>query len=161
MNPASSSNSRRNWLIPAVCAVACVALGTASGLLTASGPTQWYQALQKPPGNPPPWVFGPVWTMLYTLMGIAVGRLIVRKAWSAVRLFVVQLLLNLAWTPVFFGAHQIVAALVIIILLWLTLLLTIRQAWKVDRISAWLLIPYLAWVSYATYLNGAIAWLNR
>jgi len=155
------SNSVGKWLWPIAGAIICLGLGIASGLSSASGPTEWYQNLQKPPGNPPPWVFGPVWTILYLLMGIALGRLIHLKAWPVVVLFVIQFLLNLAWSPMFFGAHQIMAALIIIVLMWITISRTILAAKKVDPVSAYLLIPYLLWVSYATYLNAGIFYLNR
>jgi tryptophan-rich sensory protein len=94
-------------------------------------------------------------------MGISLGRLINLKAWSPVKLFAAQFVLNLIWTPVFFGAHQILIALAILFLLWILLAVTIKSAKKVDSISGWLLVPYLLWVSYATYLNAGIAWLNR
>ena len=126
-----------------------------------SGGGEWYQDLQKPPGNPPAWLFGPVWTVLYLLMGVAAGRLIHRRASGAVTLFVIQFLLNLAWTPVFFGAHAIGWALVIIFGIWGFLAFTIRSADKADHLSAVLLLPYLLWIMFATYLNAAIGWLNR
>lgn len=125
------------------------------------GDGSWYRALEKTPGTPPSWVFGPVWSVLYVMMGVAAGRLIYRRAWPAVRLFGLQFILNLAWTPVFFGAQQVALALAVIFALWLALLGTILAAHKRDRLSAWLLLPYLAWVSYASYLNVGIFLLNR
>ncbi len=148
------------WLWPVCGAVLCLALGIASGLSTAGGADGWYQSLAKPPGTPPSWVFGPVWSVLYLMMGVALGRLVVRKAWPAVWIFAAQFALNLMWTPVFFGAHQIAAALLVITAMWVGLAFTIRLAGKSDKISAWLLAPYLAWVSYATYLNAGFLWLN-
>ena len=149
------------WIWPVVGALVCVGLGTASGLSTVSGGGEWYQSLEKPPGTPPPWLFGPVWTVLYVLMGIAVGRLIHLRANGTVTLFVIQFVLNLAWTPIFFGAHAIGWALVVIFSIWAFLALTIRSAEKHDPLSAMLLVPYLIWIMYATYLNAGIAWLNR
>lgn len=142
-------------------ALVCLGLGIASGLLSAGGGGEWYQGLVKPPGTPPPWVFGPVWTVLYLMMGVALGRLVDRKAWSAVWVFCVQFALNVAWTPVFFGAHQAGVALGIIIALWGGIVVLIRMVRRVDGISAGLLLPYLAWVSYASYLNAGFYWLNR
>ncbi len=149
------------WLWPAAGAVVCLGLGIASGLSTTSGGGEWYQSLRKPPGTPPPWVFGPVWSVLYILMGIAAGRLIHRGAGKAVTFFAIQFILNLAWTPVFFGAHLMMGALLILFGLWGFLAFTIRAAEKADHPSAVLLLPYLFWVMYATYLNADIAWLNR
>jgi tryptophan-rich sensory protein len=125
------------------------------------GDDTWYQVLVKTPGTPPPWVFGPVWSVLYVMMGVAGGRLIFRRVWPAVGLFGLQFVLNLAWTPVFFGAREPGMALLVILALWVSVLGTIFLARKWDRVSAWLLVPYLAWVSYATYLNAGIFWLNR
>ncbi len=161
MTDSPSSGKVSAWVWPIVGAVVCLGLGLASGLSTVSGGGGWYQELLKPPGNPPSWLFGPVWTVLYLLMGIAAGRLIHRKASGAVTLFVIQFVLNLAWTPVFFGAHAIGWALAIIFGIWGFLALTIRSAEKADHLSALLLIPYLFWIMYATYLNAAIGWLNR
>lgn len=149
------------WRWPILCAFGCVMFGTLSGLLTVPGIGSWYRGLTSPPGTPPGWVFGPVWSVLYLAMGVALGRLIFQKAWNAVRLFGVQFCLNLAWTPVFFGAHLAGVALVVIALLWMTLLATILLAKKTDRVAAGLLVPYLAWVSYASYLNAGFFFLNR
>jgi len=149
------------WLWPIVGVIVCLGAGLAVGLTMEGGGGEWYQDLTKPPGNPPPWVFGPVWSVLYVLMGIAAGRLIHRRAMGTVTLFVIQFILNLAWTPVFFGAHAIGWALAVIFCIWGFLALTIRSAEKVDHLSAVLLLPYLFWIMYATYLNAAIGWLNR
>lgn len=150
------------WLWPLVCAIACLACGSASGILGGSGGGgAWYQSLAKPPGTPPPWVFGPVWSVLYLLMGVFLGRLIVRRAGKATAFFGIQFLLNLAWTPVFFGLQQPGVALVVILLLLFFLILTIRISRKHDKPAALLLLPYLAWVAYATYLNAGFFILNR
>ena len=148
------------WAWPVAGAVVCLALGIASGLSTGGGADSWYRQLAKPPGTPPPWIFGPVWSVLYLLMGMAWGRLIARRAWPAVGGFGIQFGLNLAWTPVFFGLHEIGAALAVIIALWLGLVATMAIAWKPDRMAVWLLAPYLLWVSYATYLNAGLFRLN-
>jgi benzodiazapine receptor len=152
--------SKGKWLWPVAGALTCLGLGTASGLSTVGGDSEWYQSLRKPPGTPPSWVFGPVWSVLYLMMGVVVGRLIHRRAWQAVAVFGIQMVLNLAWTPVFFGIKDSVVALVILAAMWLGLLSTVLLARDADRISAWLLIPYLAWVSYAGYLNAGFLWLN-
>lgn len=161
MTDSPSQGKVSAWAWPVAGALVCLGLGLASGLSTVSGGGEWYQDLQKPPGNPPGWLFAPVWTVLYLLMGVAAGRLIHRRASGTVTLFVIQFLMNLAWTPVFFGAHAIGWALVIIFGIWGFLAFTIRGADKVDPLSAFLLLPYLLWIMYATYLNAAIGWLNR
>jgi tryptophan-rich sensory protein len=149
------------WGWPLLGAVTCLALGTASGLSTAGGVGSWYRDLVKPPGTPPSWVFGPVWSVLYLMMGTALGRLIVRRNWTAVVAFAFQMILNLAWTPVFFGAHRIGVALLVIVSMWLGLWVTILLARRSDRLAAGLLMPYVVWVGYATYLNAGFYWLNR
>ncbi len=156
-----TGKSKGRWVWPLAGAVLCLALGTASGLSTVGGDDSWYQGLVKPPGTPPGWVFGPVWSVLYMMMGIALGRLIHRRVKAAVCVFGMQMVLNLLWTPVFFGMHQIAAALALIGAIWLGVAATISLAWKTDRVSGWLLVPYLTWVSYASYLNAGFFWLNR
>lgn len=152
------------WAKIILCTLAIVALGTISGLSTASQITTWYAELNKPSWNPPSWIFAPMWTTLYIMMGIAFARVwhtAPSKARNtAMGLFVVQLLLNLIWTPVFFGMHQIGIALIIIITLAILIVLTIRLFMKIDNIAGYLLIPYLLWVSFASFLNFTIYQLN-
>jgi tryptophan-rich sensory protein len=126
----------------------------------------WYPTLVKPAFTPPSWVFGPVWTTLYLLMGIAAflvwqKGLRLRAVRVALAWFLVQLVLNALWSPVFFGLHRIGWALVVIVLLWAAIVVTIRHFACVSRVAALLLVPYLLWVSFATVLNAAIWWLNR
>jgi len=127
-------------------------------------PDQWFAALAKPSWQPPNYLFGPVWTTLYLMMGIAAGLVWLRGPSPAVRaalvVFAGQLLLNALWTPVFFGAHALGAALIVIVLMWLAIALTIALFWRVRPLAAALLLPYLAWVSFATALNAALWRLN-
>lgn len=137
------------------------AIGTLSAVT--SIPT-WYAALNKPSFNPPSWVFGPVWTVLYTLMAVA-AWLIWRtpaspRRTTALWLYAVQLVLNFLWTPVFFRYHDLGLALAIIVLLWLAILATTIRFWPLSRPASWMLLPYLAWVAFATALNFAIFRLN-
>jgi tryptophan-rich sensory protein len=131
-----------------------------------AGSEAWYSAIQKPSFTPPSWVFGPVWTGLYILMGIA-AFLVWRQGLGsrAVRValawFLGQLALNALWSWVFFGWHRIALALVVLALLWIALAVTLGRFAKVSRTAAGLLTPYLAWVSFAGVLNASIAWLNR
>jgi tryptophan-rich sensory protein len=127
---------------------------------------EWYRLLQRPPGTPPGWVFGPVWTALYLMMGLALALLWQNPASKpgarrAIILFIVQLLLNLSWTPVFFGLQRIDIALGLIVALWVAIVVAIAAARPVSRAAAWLLVPYYAWVSYATYLNAGFFLFNR
>jgi benzodiazapine receptor len=128
-------------------------------------PGEWYRQLVKPPLNPPPWVFGPVWTLLYILMGLSAWLVWRRPGWPAARaplgLFGVQLFLNALWSWLFFGWHRVDLALVDIVLLWAAILGTLVAFGRIRRTAAWLLGPYLLWVSFAVYLNAALWWLNR
>ncbi len=130
-----------------------------------SRPGEWYAALEKPIWNPPAWIFGPVWTLLYILMAVAAWTVWRRGGFAAQRwplgLFLLQLLLNAAWTPLFFGMRQIGPALLLLLLLVPTLTATLRAFWRIHRPAGALLIPYLAWVSFATLLNAALWWMNR
>ncbi|WP_243370396.1 TspO/MBR family protein [Microvirga solisilvae] len=142
-----------------------VAVSVAGGLVTRAKIPTWYAGLEKPSFNPPNWVFGPVWTTLYALMAYALWRILslpksTPGRTGAVALFFVQLALNSAWSFAFFGAQSPLMGLVVIATLIVAILATIVAFWKLDRIAAWLLVPYLAWVSYATLLNGSIWQLN-
>lgn len=128
-------------------------------------PGAWYASLQKPAWNPPAWLFGPVWTALYTMMALAAWLVWRRGGFAAQRrplvLFLVQLVFNAAWTPLFFGLHQPGLAFAEILLLWLAIVATVAAFWRADRAAAWLLVPYLAWVSFAAALNFTLWQLNR
>ena len=124
----------------------------------------WYDALVKPPLNPPNWVFGPVWTLLYVLMGVAFYR-ILRSPDSARRsraiwLFAAQLLFNTAWSFAFFAAHSPLLGLVVILPLEVLILATIDAFRRIDGVAAACLVPYALWVAFATYLNAALFALN-
>ena len=147
-----------------ISALAMLLLGGLGGYLTASSIGSWYSTLNKPPGTPPNWLFGPVWTALYLMIGTSFALIWHQKSLGKNRLtalFLTQLILNLAWTPIFFGAHQIALALLVIVLLWISILLTIRAFAKQSKPAAYLLVPYLIWVTYATYLNAGHAYLNQ
>jgi translocator protein len=126
----------------------------------------WYEALKKPVFTPPGWVFGPVWTVLYLLMGTALF-LVWRKGFSnaagktALAAFILQMIFNVIWTPIFFGFKQPLIALGVIFMLWLAVITTIQSFWKVSRTAGILLLPYIIWVSFAAILNGGIYMLNR
>ncbi|MBI2676928.1 MAG: tryptophan-rich sensory protein [Candidatus Yanofskybacteria bacterium] len=142
--------------------------GVVGSFFTVSAIPNWYAGLVKPALNPPGWVFGPVWVALYFLMGISLWliwsfegtRDKTRNKTKALWLFAAQLALNAIWSPVFFGAHSIGGALAIIVLLWAAIVLTIFTFAKVSKMAAWLLVPYILWVSFAVYLNFSIWRLN-
>ena len=148
-----------------VCILAMQVLGGLGAFITVGSIDSWYSTLNKPPGTPPNWLFGPVWATLYALIGISFAIVWHKTSDPAqfrecVRVFVLQLILNLLWTPIFFGAHQMTAALLVIVALLFAIGMTIFQFRKVSLLAAGLLVPYLLWVSYATYLNGGYVMLN-
>ena len=142
-----------------------VAIGATAGFFTVTGVDSWYQTIHKPSWNPPGWVFGPVWTTLYILMGIGLflvwkpdaGNSIKKKA---IILFAVQLMLNFFWSFIFFNQQQIGWAFMEIIVLWVMILATIFAFGKISKTAAWLLVPYISWVSFAAMLNYTIWRLN-
>lgn len=141
----------------------CLMAGVAGSLATTSKVPTWYASLNKPSWNPPSWVFAPVWTTLYTMMGVA-AWIVWRRAGSpyhrAFLFFWIQLVLNTAWSFLFFGLEQPGLALADIVLLWLSIAATLRAFRKWSGAAALLLTPYLAWVSFAACLNFAIWRLN-
>ena len=128
------------------------------------GPGEWYAGLNKPTWNPPGWIFGPVWSALYTLMGVAAWLVWRQGGWSAQRVplcrFLVQLALNAIWTPLFFGLQRPDLAFAEILLLLLAIVWTLAAFRRVHRTAAWMLVPYLAWVSFAAVLNGTLWRMN-
>ena len=155
---------RTNNLFKLILAIAISeAAGIIGSVFTVSAIPNWYAGLVKPAFNPPSWVFGPVWAILYLLMGVALW--LIWKSDSpqkikAIWLFAAQLVLNAIWLPVFFGLHSVGDALAIIVLLWAAIVLTIFVFAKISKTAAYLLIPYILWVSFALYLNYSIWVLN-
>jgi len=142
------------------------AVGASGAVFTAQGLASWYETLQQPALAPPNWVFAPVWTTLFALMGVAVW-LVWRRVDSAPRgarvaigVFVAQFVFNLAWSAAFFGAQNVALGLAVIALLWALIVATILAFARVDRRAAALLVPYLLWVSFAAYLNYEFWVLN-
>ena len=138
-------------------------VGLSSGSITAVAVREWYPSLVAPPGRPPNWLFAPVWTALYVAIGVAAWRVWRQPLPNrrALRRWGWQLLFNAAWTPAFFGLHSPALGLAVILPLLVLIALTIRSFVHLDRIAGWLLLPYLAWTTYATYLNLGFWWLNR
>ena len=151
------------WALVTVPAI--VFLGFLSGRLANSGfGNRWFDALLKPDFMPPGWAFGVAWTILYILMGLALAIVIhargARGRGLAITLFLVQLLLNLTWSPLFFRAHQVDNALVLIQLLFVLVAVTTFVFWRIRQMAGLLLLPYLAWLGFASALNYEIGRLN-
>ncbi len=156
--------------------VAAIAVSEAAGVIgsffTTPSIAGWYAGIVKPTLNPPAWVFGPVWTALYALMGISLfliwkqhpyilENIRMLRLWKlGIALFFIQLILNTLWSIIFFGLHSPGGAFIEIIFLWLAILATIIAFAKISRPAAWLLVPYILWVSFAMYLNYSIWMLN-
>lgn len=144
---------------------ASFAAGAIGSLATFANVRTWYPLLHKPSWNPPSWVFGPVWTVLYVLMAVAIWRAWRASSSDAVRSRLVigyfgQLALNAGWSIIFFGLKQPAWAFIDIIALWALLVALQIDIRRADRLAGWLWLPYLLWVSFATALNFAIVWLN-
>jgi tryptophan-rich sensory protein len=156
--PASGA---RRYLALAGWLLACFAAASLGGVFM---PGEWYAALKKPAWNPPGWIFGPVWTALYTMMAVAAWLVWQRGGFVSQRrpltLFLAQLALNAAWTPLFFGLHFPGLAFAELMLLWAAIAATLASFRGVSRAASWLFAPYLAWVSFAAALNFALWRLN-
>lgn len=139
--------------------------GVIGSLFTVTGPGSWYASINKPSFNPPNWLFGPVWTMLFILMGVALF-LVWRRGWrkaevkNGLKIFFIQLSFNVVWSYFFFGLANPRLAFLEIIALWLAIIANIFAFFRVDKRAAWLLLPYLAWVSFAAFLNFSIWRIN-
>ena len=147
-------------------ALLAISFGVAAlgSIATAGNVDGWYASAEKAPWNPPNWLFGPAWTLLYTLMSVAAW--LVWRRGGSLKPYVIQLVLNAIWTPVFFGLYPVIGApalwiaLVIIVALDVAVLLTMLSFWRTSKLAAWLLVPYWAWALFATTLNAALAILN-
>jgi translocator protein len=156
----------KNWLKLIISLVVPQAVAAGGAFFTVTGSGSWYQQINRPEWNPPGWVFGPVWTALYIMMGVAfylvwksdVAKGIKQKAMG---LWIAQLIANFFWSFIFFGQQQIGLAFIEIVVLWILILLTIFAFARINKLAAWLLVPYISWVSFAAMLNFAIWQLNR
>jgi translocator protein len=143
----------------------CLGCAGIGSLLTLPSISTWYTTIRKPTWNPPNWLFGPVWTLLYLSMAVA-AWLVWRQSEThsvgfALTLFAIQLALNLAWSAIFFHYHQIGAAVVDVVVLWIFILATTLAFSKIALAASWLMVPYLAWVTFASILNATVWRLNR
>jgi tryptophan-rich sensory protein len=155
----------RTWFLPLFCLAIPLSVGIVGSFFTVGSLPGWYAGLNKPAINPPAWVFGPVWTVLYILMGLSLylilrygtERTLIRQS---VFFFAAQLALNLLWSLVFFGGHALAAALVVLLLLIVLIAATMISFRRISLPAAWLLVPYLAWCCFAAFLNMQIWILN-
>jgi benzodiazapine receptor len=153
--------TKRGWLGLFGFLAVCYGVAALGGISTAKEIPGWYAHLHKPGFTPPNWVFGPVWSLLYTLMAVAAWLVWkARGAKLALGAFWVQLGLNLAWSEAFFALHGLFASTVVIAMLWVVIVVTIVLFWRSSRTAGAMMVPYLAWVSYATALNVAIMRMN-
>ena len=157
---------KRRFIAYVVGILVCELAGLLGGLATAPAIPTWYAGLTKPSWTPPGWLFGPVWTALYALMGVAAARVWLRRrstpaARRSLGLFGIQLVLNAAWSFLFFGLHSPVLGLADIVVLWAAIAALVAWWWRLERPAALLLLPYLGWVSFAAALNAAIWGMNR
>jgi tryptophan-rich sensory protein len=163
--PRSTRWTLPTWAQALLFVLGCEAVGLVAGWVTQTSVTTWYPTLVKPSFTPPNWLFAPAWTLLYALMGVA--AFLVWRVWTddtasqkALVLFGLQLVLNGAWSFAFFGAQSPMLGLIVITALWGVLAWTTERFFRIRRAAGALLVPYLAWVSYAWALNAGIWWLN-
>jgi tryptophan-rich sensory protein len=140
----------------------CLGVGAVGGFFTSSSVKTWFPTLCKPSWNPPSWLFAPVWTTLYIMMAIAGWAVWRDGRFMSVAggLYVLQLILNFAWSWLFFGLKRPDLALIEVIMLWASILATLTAFWQINPLAGWLFVPYLAWVTFASFLNHAIWKLN-
>ncbi len=154
-----SSRFPRSLLLLPVFLVLVVGIGFLIGMSTP--PDAWYSALEKPFFNPPNWVFGPVWSVVYVLIALAGWQVFRKRGWGLeMGLWLLQMGLNFVWSPIWFGLHAPWAAFAVISALWIVIVAFIIRTWRRERLAAVLFLPYVAWVSFALVLNGTIAVLN-
>jgi len=156
--------SKINWGRLSLSIFIPLVAGFLGSFFTGSGVKTWYLVINKPSWNPPSWLFAPVWTTLFILMGIALyivwSQKMSDQVKAALRIFAAQLFLNVLWSVFFFGMGNFWLAFVEIIILWAFILVTIMRFFKINRTAGWLLVPYILWVSFASFLNLTIASLN-
>ena len=142
--------------------VLCELVGFVGSIFTTPAIPTWYASLTKPGFSPPNWIFAPVWTILFALMGVSLYLLWEKrkKAKTALIFFAIQLVLNMLWSILFFGLKNPLLALIEIVVLWIFILLTTINSWKISKLAGKLFIPYLLWVSFASFLNLQIVLLN-
>src|SRR5512133_2858936 len=157
--------SARSTGLLILCIAIPLIIGVIGSVFTMPSIPGWYAGLQKPAFNPPAWIFGPVWTLLYTLMGISLWLVIrdgitEKPVQQAVVIFTAQLIANFAWSIIFFGLHMIAFAFLEVLLLDILIIATIVSFRKINPTAGWLLVPYICWTAFASILTGTIWILN-
>jgi tryptophan-rich sensory protein len=146
------------------CILGCLSIGSLGAIATASGVNSWYITINKPSFNPPNYLFGPVWTLLYLLMGVSIYLILQSpknlKRNKAVIIFCLQLFLNLLWSFIFFKFQLLGIAFIEILMIWLSIIAMMMSFKSIHKTAAYLQLPYLLWVSFASVLNGSIWYLN-
>lgn len=161
MSTLTLSDIRKPQAIGLLALFLVVVLGVGTGLGFLTAPGEWYDSLDKPPFNPPSWVFAPVWTTLYVLIAIAGWRtFLADRNGAAMKLWYAQMVLNWLWSPVFFGLHMLWPGFIVILALDGAVIAFIANRWSRDRAAALMFVPYAAWVLFASLLNLSIAILN-
>jgi tryptophan-rich sensory protein len=155
----------KNFISVLVCIIICELAGMIGSIFTTPAINGWYAGLVRPFLNPPNWIFAPVWTLLFALMGVALflvwkKGIKSKEVKMAVKVFGLQLILNVLWSIIFFGLHNPAWAFGEIVILWLAILWTIVTFYKISKPASYLLIPYILWVSFASYLNLSLWLLN-
>ncbi|MCM8759434.1 MAG: tryptophan-rich sensory protein [Candidatus Omnitrophica bacterium] len=163
MIPSLKKNEKKIIVLIASIGI-CMSAGIIGSIFTSQSVDSWYKAINKPEITPPNWIFAPVWTLLYIMMGISLffvwtSQRTARKT-IALIIFFLQLILNMLWSAIFFGLQDVFLALVDIVLLWTGIFFTILAFRRVSNIAAYLLVPYILWVSFATFLNYLIFIMN-
>jgi len=159
------SKTAGNWRTLSAFIIGSILVGSVGSVFTIPAISGWYAGLTKPSFNPPNWIFGPVWTVLFILMGISAylvyrSGLVKREVREALFIFAVQFGLNVLWSYLFFGLRSPALGLAGIIALWIAIAGTIVSFTKINKSSAYLMVPYIVWVSFAAFLNGTIYILN-
>jgi translocator protein len=155
-----------SWLKLFISIIVCLGTGFIGSIFTTPSILTWYSRINKPAFNPPNWIFAPVWTILFIMMGVSLyliwnKGLKKKESKEALIIFILQLAINVLWSILFFGLHSPLYAYFDIVILWLLIILTIFRFKKISLTAAWLLIPYLFWVSFASVLNLSVYFLNR
>jgi tryptophan-rich sensory protein len=155
---------KNKYLILGISIILPLAIGFTSGLVTSENIPTWFASLKKPWFNPPNWIFAPVWTTLYILMGISSYIIFIKEnslsRFRSLYAYLVQLVLNFFWSIIFFGMHRPDFSLIEIVVLWFSILITILNFGKLSKMAAWLMVPYITWVTFATILNFHFVILN-
>jgi tryptophan-rich sensory protein len=150
----------KNFIKLLISIIVCQLAGGIGSIFTSSSVKTWYLTINKPSFNPPNWLFAPVWTVLFLLMAISLFLIWRKNYKSGIIIFFIQLFFNILWSAMFFGLKSSLLGFIVIVVLWFLILATIIKFFKISKPAAWLLIPYILWVTFASVLNFSILILN-